>query len=74
VETIRFIGHVFPRGVTLNAELPDLDLIYQEGNVTFSLKTKINNSTINAECSVEIHRDNFCGGVKLPPPEFPELL
>jgi hypothetical protein len=58
-ETIRFIGHVFPRGVLLNAELPDLDWIYQEGNATFSFKTKINNSTINVECSVETYRDNF---------------
>jgi hypothetical protein len=59
VETIRFIGHVFPRGVLLNAEVPELDWIYQEGNVTFHFKTKINNSTINVECSMPQYRGDL---------------
>src|SRR5579872_4266829 len=59
METIRFIGHVFPRGVLLNAEVPDLDWVYEEGNVAFHFKTKINNSTINVECSVPQYRNDL---------------
>jgi hypothetical protein len=64
VETVRFIGHVFPREVTLNAELPDLDWAYQEENVTFSFSTKTNNPNINVEYFVKKSQDLFSESYK----------
>jgi hypothetical protein len=59
VETVRFIGHVFPREVTLNAELPDLDWAYQEENVTFSFATKTNNPNVSVEYFVKKSQDDL---------------
>jgi hypothetical protein len=56
MDTIRIIGHVFPRAVLLNVIIPHLDWDYLEGNVTFHFKTNINSSIINVECSMPQYR------------------
>jgi hypothetical protein len=53
METIRFIGHVFPGGVRVGVTLPDLDWKWEEKNTVLKFRTKINNNTINVECSMD---------------------
>jgi hypothetical protein len=56
VDTIRFIGQLFPKGILLSATLPDLDWKWEEENLTLKFRTKINNNTVNVECDIEQYR------------------
>jgi hypothetical protein len=51
-ETVRFVGQVYPKGALIHASLPELDWKWEEQNIIFKFLVKINNSTINVECTV----------------------
>lgn len=59
MDTIRFIGHLYPRGVLLTAFAPDLDWKWEEENIYLHFRTKVNNSTVNVECDVEKYKNEY---------------
>jgi hypothetical protein len=59
METIRFVGHLFPRAALINVTLPELDWKWEEKDLSFRFRTIINNSTINVECSLDHYNNDY---------------
>jgi hypothetical protein len=63
METIRFIGNLYPRGIMVSTILPQLDWTWEEENKILTFRVNINNNTINVECDID----------KFEERHFPEL-
>jgi hypothetical protein len=59
MDTIRFIGNLYPKGLTLSAILPSLDWDWEEENKVLSFRVNIYNSTINVECTIDKFEDRY---------------
>ena len=59
METVRFIGQLYPKAALITSTIPDLDWISEVSNQTLRFRTKINNSVINVECDLEKYKPEY---------------
>src|SRR5579862_6886029 len=59
METIQFIGRVFPSAFKITVQAPEAKWIWQEENLELTFRVKIGNGFINVECDLARYRPEY---------------
>lgn len=61
MDTIRFVGRVFPLGLAINVEIPEIKWKWEERNIDFMFRVKIDNSIVTVECDLDRYEWEYFG-------------
>jgi hypothetical protein len=61
VDTIRFIGYLYPTGAMITASFNELEWKWLEADKTLKFRTSINNNIVNVECDIDGYRNEYFG-------------
>jgi hypothetical protein len=61
MDTIRFIGYLYPTGSTITASFNELEWKWVEVDKTLKFRTSINNNFANVECDIDEYKNEYLG-------------